>query len=84
MSVLETVLHSTLDKSRKKLFFASLKSNALMAWAFSKGRMEFEDGGKNIQNPITLGRNGNVSSYSYYNALPIEQTNEFDTVEYGW
>ena len=84
MSVLETVLHSTLDKSRKKLFFASLKSNALMAWAFAKNRVEFEDGGRNIQNPITLGRNGNVASYSYYNALPVAQTNEFDTVEYNW
>ena len=84
MSVLETVLHSTLDKSRKKLFFASLKSNALMAWAFAKNRVEMEDGGRNIQNPITLGRNGNVSSYSYFNALPVAQTSEFDTVEYAW
>ena len=84
MSVLETVLHSTLDKSRKKLFFASLRSNALMAWAFSKSRIEFEDGGRNIQNPITLGRNPNIASYEYFQALPVAQTDEFDTVEYNW
>jgi hypothetical protein len=79
-----TVLHSTLTQSRKKLVLASVKSNALMAWVFSTERIEMEDGGYNITNPITLGRNPNVTSYNYYNQLPVAQTNEFDTVEYGW
>lgn len=79
-----TVLHSTLTKSRRKLIMASVKSNALMAWAFATDRVEMEDGGYNITNPLTLGRNPNVTSYSYYNQLPVSQTNEFETVEYGW
>lgn len=84
MSVLETVLHSTLEKSRKKLIMASIKSNALMAWAFASKRVEIENGGRNITNPITLGRNPNVTSYEYYNPVPVAQTDEFDTLEYGW
>lgn len=81
---LDTVLHSMLERSRKKLIMASIKSNALMAWAFSSKRVEIEDGGYNITNPLTVGRNPNVSSYSYYEPLPVAQTDEFTTVEYTW
>jgi hypothetical protein len=63
---------------------ASIKSNALMAWVFSNDRVEYEDGGYNITNPLTVGRNPNVASYQYYQALPVNQTDEFDTVEYGY
>jgi hypothetical protein len=83
-SPIETVLNSTLVRSRKKLIMASIKSNALMAWCFASERVEYQDGGYNITNPLTLGRNPNVSSYSYYDQLPVAQTNEFDTVEYNW
>lgn len=79
-----TVLHSTLTKSRKKLIMASIKSNALMAWVFANDRVEYEDGGYNITNPLTIGRNPNIASYRYYQSLPVNQTNEFDTVEYGY
>lgn len=84
MSVLETVLHSTLTKSRKKLMMASIKSNALQAWAFATNRVEYETGGHEITNPLITGRNPNVTSYAYYDELPVAQTNEFDTVAYGW
>lgn len=81
---LDTVLHSVLERSRKKLIMASIKSNALQAWAFATNRVEFEDGGYNITNPLITGRNPNVTSYEYYDTLPVAQTNEFDTVEYRW
>ena len=81
---LDTVLHSVLEKSRRKLIMASIKSNALQAWAFATNRVEFEDGGYNITNPLITGRNPNVTSYEYYDTLPVNQTNEFDTVEYRW
>lgn len=81
---METVLNSTLTRSRKKLILASVKSNALMAWAFANGRVEYEDGGHEITNPLTLGRNPNVASYQYYDEVPVQQTNEFDTVTFNW
>jgi len=83
-SVMETVLHSTLTKSRKKLMMAAIKSNALQAWAFATNRVEYETGGHEITNPLITGRNPNVTSYQYYDELPVAQTNEFDTVRYGW
>ena len=61
MSTLNTVLHSVLSRSRKKLIMASLMSNALMAWAFATKRVEFEDGGRDITNPLTIGRNPNIT-----------------------
>lgn len=84
MSTMDTVLTATLTRSRKKLMMASIKSNALMAWAFATNRVDYEDGGYEITNPLTVGRNPNVVSYEYYDALPIAQTNEFTTVSYGW
>lgn len=83
-TAIATVLAATLTKSRKKLILASIKSNALMAWAFANDRVETEDGGYNITNPLTTGRNPNISSYEYYDTLPVAQTNEFTTVEYRW
>lgn len=82
--VLATVLNATLQKSRKKLIMASIRSNAFMAWAFASERVETEDGGYNISNPLVTGRNPNVASYEYYDQLPIAQTNEFTTVNYYW
>lgn len=84
MAVLATVLNSTLTHSRRKLIMASIRSNALMAWAFSSDRVEYESGGYDITNPLTVGRNPNVASYNYYDQLPVAQTNEFTTVTYNW
>ncbi len=84
MTVLETVLNSTLTKSRKKLIMASIKANAMVAWAFATNRVEFESGGHEITNPLIVGRNPNVTSYEYYDTLPIAQTDEFITAKYGW
>lgn len=81
---LATVLNATLQKSRRKLIMASMRSNALMAWAFSSERVEYEDGGYQITNPLTVGRNPNVASYEYYDQLPVQQSNEFTTLAYYW
>ena len=84
MTVLETVLASTLTKSRKKLIMASIKANALVAWAMANDKIEFENGGHEITNPLIVGRNPNVTSYSYFDTLPVAQTDEFTTVTYNW
>lgn len=82
--VIETILHATLEKSRKKLMFAAVKANAFYAYAMASGKVEYESGGPEISNPLIVGRNNNITSYSYYDELPVNQTNEFDTVRYGW
>lgn len=76
------IMHSTLTKSRKKLVVAIAKANVLMAWAMASNRVEYEDGGYEITNPLALGRNPNVTSMRYYDAIPISQTDEFDTAKY--
>ena len=81
---LATVLNATLTKSRRKLIMASVRSNALMAWAFANDRVDYEDGGYDITSPLVVGRNPNVASYEYYDQLPVAQTNEFTTARYYW
>ena|SRR5258708_7707529 len=84
MSALATVLATTLEQSRRKLIMASVKSNALVAWAFATNRVEYETGGYNITNPLVTGRNPNIASYEYYDQLPVNQTNEFVKLEFRW
>jgi hypothetical protein len=84
MSVMASVLQATLTRSRRKLMFASIRANALMAYVFANNRVDYEDGGWEITNPLITGRNPNVGSYSYYDQVPLNQTNEFSTVRYGW
>lgn len=83
-TVIETVLHSTLEKSRKKLMFAAVKANAFYAYAMASGKVEYEDGGREISNPLITNRNPNVQSYEYYDTLPVTETSEFSTIRYGW
>jgi hypothetical protein len=77
---LDTMIHSLLDRSRRKLIMASIKSNALVAWAMANDKVELENGGANITNPLTLGRNSNVASYQYYDEVPVNETSEFTTI----
>lgn len=84
MSVLSTVLNTTLTQSRKKLVVAAMQSNALMAWMFASDRVERESTGYDITNPLLVGRNPTVASYQYYDALPVQQTDEFTQVQYFW
>ena len=79
---IETITHSMLSRSRKKLILASALSNALFKYLFAAKRVEMEDGGPEITNPLLVGRNPNVASVGYYAQVPINQTNEFDTVSY--
>jgi hypothetical protein len=83
-NALATVLASTLTQSRKKLIMASAKSCALVAWFMANNRVDTEPGGYNITNPLITSRNPNITSMEYYDTLPVNQTDEFDTVEYRW
>jgi hypothetical protein len=84
MPTINTILSTTLQRSRKKLVKAAMQSHALMAWCFANDRVEKEDGGYNITNPLLVGRNPTVSAYEYYDALPVQQTDEFRVVDYRW
>jgi len=84
MPVLQNVLATTIERSRKKLIVAAMQSNALMAWCFARDRIENESSGYNITNPLLTGRNPTVGSYSYYDSLPVVQTQEFIKLEYRW
>lgn len=86
MGAINSVLCSTLETPymRKKLIFAQLRSTVLSAFLMEKKRIVFEDGGREITNPLIVGRNPNIQSYSYYDELPVAQTNEFNKVRYGF
>ena len=45
MPVLQNVLATTIERSRKKLIVAAMQSNALMAWCFARDRIENESSG---------------------------------------
>ncbi len=82
MASVETIVHAMLTRSRKKLMLASALSNTVYAYLFAQKRVHMEDGGPSITNPLITGRNPNIASMSYYDTVPVAQTNEFDTVSY--
>lgn len=83
MAILDTVAHAMLERSRKKLILASQLSGTVSAYLHMKKRVVVEDGGPEIGNPLIIGRNPNVTSMQYYDAVPVAETNEFTTVTYN-
>lgn len=82
MAVLDTLVNSMLTRSRAKLIMASAISGTVSAYLHAKKRVIIEDGGPSITNPIIVGLNPNVTSMQYYDQVPVDQTNEFNTVTY--
>lgn len=80
---LDTVLNAMLTRSRAKLIMASAISGTVSAYLHAKKRVVIEDGGPQITNPLITGSNPNVTSMQYYDQVPVDQTNEFSTVEYS-
>lgn len=82
MATLDTVLNAMLTRSRGKLIMASAISGTVSTYLHAKKRVVVEDGGPEITNPIITGLNPNVTSMQYYDQVPVDQTNEFSTVQY--
>jgi len=78
----DTLVHSMLERSRAKLIMASAISGSVSAYLHAKKRVVTEDGGPEITNPLIVGLNPNVTSMEYYDTVPVDQTNEFTTVQY--
>lgn len=85
-AAISSVLSTTLESPymRRELIFAQLRATVLTSFLFEKKRIVFEDGGHELTNPLVVGRNPNIASYSYYDELPVNQTNEFTKVRYGF
>lgn len=86
MGAINTVLATTLEtpKAKGELIFAQLRATVLGSFLFEKKRIDYEDGGYEVTNPLVIGRNPNVTSFSYYDELPVNQTNELTKVRYGF
>lgn len=86
MGALNSVMSSVMEKSitRKQLVFAQLTACALSTFLMQKKRITFEDGGYEISQPLVIGRNNNVASYSYHDPLPVNPTDELTKVKYGF
>jgi hypothetical protein len=82
MATLDTVVNAMLTRSRAKLIMASAISGTVSAYLHAKKRVVVEDGGPQISNPLITGLNPNVTSMQYYDTVPVNQTNEFVTVNH--
>lgn len=82
MATPETIIHAMANRSRKKLILAATLTGGIYTYFAAKGRIKMEDGGPEIENPIITGSNPNVTTATYYDTVPVDETNEFDTVLY--
>jgi len=82
MATPQTILHAMAQRSRKKLILAATLSGGIYTYLAAAGKVEMEDGGPEIENPLITGSNPNVVNATYYDTVPVDETNEFDTVQY--
>jgi hypothetical protein len=80
--VLDTIVHSMLDRSRAKLIMASAISGTVSAYLHAAKARRDRGRWSSDHQPIDYGLNPNVQSMQYYDTVSIDQTNEFTTVEY--
>lgn len=78
----ETLMHAMATRSRKKLILAATLPGGIFTYLAAKNRIKMEDGGPNISNPLIVGNNPNVTTATYYDTVPVDQTNELVTVNY--
>lgn len=77
-----TLLHAMATRSRKKLILAATLPGGIFSYLAAKNRIKMEDGGPNISNPLITGSNPNVTTATYYDTVPVDQTSELSTVNY--
>jgi hypothetical protein len=78
----ETLAHAMATRSRKKMIVAAVLPGGVFSYLAAKGRVKMEDGGPLITNPLVVGSNPNVTTATYYDTVPVDQTNELTTVSY--
>lgn len=74
--------HAMATRSRKKMLIAAVLPGGVFSYLAAKGRVKMEDGGPEIENPLLVGSNPNVTTATYYDTVPVDQTDELTTVHY--
>src|SRR5262245_43797823 len=69
-------------RSRKNMIMAAVLPGGVFSYLAAKGRTKMEDGGPVIENPLLVGQNPNVTTATYYDTVPVDQTDELTTVHY--
>lgn len=79
----DTLVTTTLDKSRSKLADQITQDNALTAWLNMKSRVTL-DGGSVIRRPLIFAFNDTVSTYSGYDVIDTTPQEGLGWAEYDW
>ena len=69
-------------RSRKNMIMAAVLPGGVFSYLAAKGKTKMEDGGPVIENPPLVGQNPNVTTSTYYDTVPVDQTDELTTVHY--
>lgn len=74
--------HAMATRSRKRMITAAVLPGGVFSYLAAKGKVKMEDGGPLIENPLLVGSNPNVAFATYYDPVPVDQTDELTTVNY--
>jgi hypothetical protein len=77
-----TLANAMATRSRKRMVMAAVLPGGVFSYLAAKGRTKMEDGGPVIENPLLVGMNPNVTTATYYDTVPVDQTDELTTVHY--
>ena len=79
----DAIVHAMANRSRAKMYMAATLSGGIYSTLSAGGKVIYEDGGPEIENPLIVGSNSNISMSRYYDQVNIAQTNELTTVKYN-
>lgn len=80
----DNISTTTLQLIRKNLADAIFKANPTAYFFLAKGRVKLASGGKWIEEGIKYAKNSTIQSYSGYDLLNVNPTEEFTMSKYTW
>lgn len=78
----ETLIHGMLENSMQKMRIAAILPGGIYSYMAAAKKVHMESSGPDITNPLMIGGNPNVGPATYYDHVPVAQTNELATVSY--
>lgn len=80
----DTMATSTLALMRKRIADQIFKANNTAAFFLASGRVQREDGGKWIEEPLLYSKNDTVQPYVGYEPLTVQPTEELTMARFNW
>ena len=83
-TTMDNLATTTLHRTRRQFADAIFKASPFAFYMLARGRVQTENGGQSIREPLIYATNDTVKSYSGYDKLEVHPTEELTQAAYNW